>query len=175
MNNAVLRGLCALLLLSLSACASQVTRMDPPNTQREPIKALASFDVGMSANSSAQLADNLKFDVEVLRAMLQRTLESKQLLAADGDFEMKVVVDDIRVRSTFNAVFWGFMAGDDHLAGTVTLQRRDGSAVTSFGVKASWALGGLAGGQDASRIGWLYEEFSKKVAEELAERRDGKR
>jgi hypothetical protein len=120
------------------------------------------------------LIDNLKFDIDALRNILRRTLESKQLIAADADFTMNVVVDDIRVRSTFNAIMGGFMAGHDHLNGTATLLRRDGNVAGNFGVSASWALGGWAGGQDSARLSWLYEEFSKKIAEELAERRDAK-
>jgi len=171
----VLRGLAAIAVLALSACASQVTRTEAANTPREPLRALASFDLKMSPTSTAQLADNLKFDLDALRAMIQRTLESKNLFAADGDFDLKVVVDDIRVRGTFSAVMFGFMAGDDHLNGTATLARRDGQVMGSFGVKTSWALGGFVGGQDSARLSWLYEEFSKMLADELVARRDAKR
>ena len=71
--------------------------------------------------------------VDALRTTLQRTLESKSLIAPDGDFDLQVVVDDIRVRSTFNAVMWGFMAGDDHLDGTATVLRKDGQPAGRFG------------------------------------------
>ena len=171
----VLKALLCASMIALSGCASQVTRPDSAGAKREPIRALSSFELTMSPNSSSQLADNLKFDIDALRSILRRTLESKQLIAADGDFTMNVVVDDIRVRSTFNAIMWGFMAGDDHLNGTATLLRRDGNAAGSFGVSASWALGGFAGGQDSARLSWLYEEFSKKIAEELVGLRDAKR
>jgi hypothetical protein len=173
--NGVVRGLIAVAVVALSACASQVTRTEPANAPRAPVRALSSFEVKMSPNSSAQLADNLKFDLDTLRATIKRTLESKNLIAADGDFELVVVVDDIRVRGTFSAIMFGFMAGDDHLNGTATLLGRDGKPLGSFGVKTSWAFGGLAGGQDSSRMSWLYEEFSKKLADELVERRDAKR
>lgn len=169
-----LRRLALVTLLALSACASNVTRTDAPGAIREPVRALRVFDVTMSPSSKTPLADNIKFDLEALRVMIQRTLETKSLIAADGDFEMSVVIDDIRVRSTFNAVMWGFMAGDDHLNGTVTLSRREGNPVGSFSVKTSWALGGLAGGQDSARMNWLYEEFAKKLTQELVERRDAK-
>jgi hypothetical protein len=128
----------------------------------------------MSPNSSAQLADNLKFDIGTLRGMIDKSLQSQRLIAADGEFELKVLIDDIRVRGTFSAIMFGFMAGDDHLYGTATLRRRDGQALGSFAVKVSYALGGLGGGQDGSRLGWLYEEFAKKLTQELVERRDAK-
>ena len=37
-----------------------------------------------------------------------------------------------------------------------------------FKVRSSHALGGLAGGQDAMRMDWLYGAFSKKIADKLA-------
>ena len=89
------------------------------------------------------------------------------MIASDGDFRLKVVVTDIRVRNTFNAVMWGFMAGDDHLRGDVVVQNLAGEPVYNFDAGASYALGGFAGGQDASRINWLYEEFSEMIANEL--------
>jgi len=168
-----MRCLAVAALLVLSACASQVTRNEPASAPREPVRALSSFTVTMSPASTAQLADNLKFDVETLRTTIKRALESKGLIAADGDFELKVVVEDIRVRGTFSAIMFGFMAGDDHLNGTATLWR-DGKALGSFGVRISWAWGGLAGGQDSARMSWLYEEFAKKLADELIARRDAK-
>lgn len=170
-----LRCASAAILLALSACASQVTR--PPESAdaaREPVRALSSYTVTMSPQANAQLADNLKFNIDSLRTKISQALDSKGLVAKDGDFEMQVVVDDIRVRGTFSAVMFGFMAGDDHLYGTATLRRGD-KTLGNFVIKTSWALGGLAGGQDDARVGWLYEEFAKQLAEELVARRDAKR
>lgn len=169
-----LRSLAVVAALGLAACASQVTRHEPEGAKVEPVRALASFDVALAPKAQQQLPDNVKFDIEALRSTLQRTLDARAMMAKDGDFEMRVSVDDIRVRSTFNAVMWGFMAGDDHLDGTATILRRDGSTAGSFAVKTSYALGGIAGGIDQTRMTWLYEEFSKKLADELAARRDAK-
>jgi hypothetical protein len=162
------------LLLLLSACASQVTR--PPqaaDAPREPVRALSGYTVTMSPQANAQLTDNMKFNIDSLRTKVGQALDAKGLVAKDGDFEMQVVIDDIRVRGTFSAVMFGFMAGDDHIYGTATLRRGD-KTLGSFGIKTSWALGGLAGGQDDARTGWLYEEFAKQLAEELVARRDAK-
>lgn len=168
------RRLALIAVLGLAACASQVTRHEEPTAKIEPVRALASFTVALSPKAQQQLPDNVKFDTEALRSTLQRMLDAKGLIAKNGDFDLRVLVDDIRVRGTFNAVFWGFMAGDDHLDGTATVLRRDGTTAGSFAVKTSYALGGLAGGIDSTRLTWLYEEFSKKIADELAARRDAK-
>lgn len=39
-----------------------------------------------------------------------------------------------------------------------------GKVLDEFAVNASYALGGFAGGQDATRTGWLYEAFAREVA-----------
>lgn len=172
LDGPALRGASAAILLSLAACASQVTRPpEPADAVREPVRALSSFKVVMSPQAHEQLADNLKFDIDTLRAKVGLALESRNLVAKDGDFDLTVVVDEIRVRGTFSAVMFGFMAGDDHLYGTATLHRGD-KPIGSFGVKTSWALGGLAGGQDDARLSWLYEEFAKQLAGELVARRE---
>jgi hypothetical protein len=68
------------------------------------------------------------------------------------------------------------MAGDDHLNGDSILLRKDEDRpIYEFKVKTSYALGGFAGGQDALRMDWLYEEFSKKVADKLVALRDAKK
>lgn len=80
---------------------------------------------------------------------------------------MEILVTSIRSRSAFNAVMFGFMAGDDHIKGDVIVRSPDGVELERFAVSASWALGGFAGGQTEARMGWLYETFAKHVVEEL--------
>jgi hypothetical protein len=117
-------------------------------------------------------AETQKFDVAAFRGVIQRTLDAAKLVAPDGDFKLTVTVDQLRVRSTFNAIMWGFMAGTDQLNGTATVTRLDGSRVGDFKVSTSYGLGGLAGGQDSSRLAWLYEEFAKMLTQELVAMRD---
>lgn len=110
--------------------------------------------------------------IDALTSTLERTLESRGLVTSDGDYRLKVVVNDIRVRSTFNAVMWGFMAGNDHLQGDAIVLNLEGEPKYEFGASASYALGGFGGGQDSSRMNWLYEEFSEMIADELVQKRD---
>jgi hypothetical protein len=163
------------LALALSACSTQVKRPTAAEQPKPVVKALESYAVELSPGAKSQLPDNVKFDTEAFTATLKRTLEARNLVAPDGDFRLKVVVQDIRVRGTFNAVMWGFMAGDDHLYGDAILENREGKVVYTYRVESSYALGGLAGGIDSTRLNWLYEDFSKHVADELAEKRDEKK
>lgn len=119
-------------------------------------------------------AETQKFDIAAFRGVIQRTLDAAKLVSPDGDFQLTVTVDELRVRSTFNAIMWGFMAGSDMLNGTATLTRVDGQPVGSFKVGTSYALGGFGGGLDTTRVTWLYEEFAKQLTQELVALRDRK-
>jgi len=165
----------ALLMAALGGCASQVTR-PPEEPSKEPIRALASFDIEISQKCKATMseAETQKFDVATLKGVIQRALDAEHLVAPDGDFKLKLVIDELRVRGTFNAIFWGFMAGTDQLNGTAAITRLDERPVGSFKIGTSYGLGGFAAGQDSARMSWLYEEFSKVLTKELVALRDRK-
>ncbi|HTT37809.1 MAG TPA: DUF4410 domain-containing protein [Burkholderiales bacterium] len=172
MNRLRNTALLAVLWL-LAACASQVVEPDATSRSKPAVKALEGFSVDLSEQAKAQLANGAVFDRNALSRELELALKQKGLIASDGDLRLKVVVTDVRVRGTFNAVMWGFMAGDDHLNGdTVLLSKEGDEPVYEFKVKTSYSLGGLAGGQDATRMGWLYTEFSNKIADKLVALRD---
>ena len=76
-------------------------------------------------------------------------------------------VKDIRVRGNFNAIIWGFMAGNDHLTGDVIVKDANGAEVDRFEVSSSYAFGGLAGGQESVRLDWLYKSFAEEAVAEL--------
>ena len=164
------------LLCFIGGCASQVVEPDAATTSRPVVKALESFSVELSPKAREQFADNDRFNPKALETTLDRTFRSKGLIAPDGDFRLKVVVSDIRVRGTFNAVMWGFIAGDDHLNGDNILFRKEvEDPIYQFKVKTSYALGGAVGGNDSVRMDWLYEEFAKKIADKLVALREEKK
>jgi hypothetical protein len=59
------------------------------------------------------------------------------------------------------------MAGNDTVSGDVIARAADGKEIQRFLVSASYALGGLAGGQDEARMDWLYETFAQHTVDEL--------
>jgi len=166
----------ALLIATFAGCASEVIRPPEATIAREPVRALTWFEVEISPAGKAAMADaeTQKFDLVAFRGVIQRTLDAAKLVSPDGDFKLTVTVDQLRVRSTFNAIMWGFMAGTDQLNGTATLTRLDGRPVGNFKVGTSYGLGGFGGGQDSSRLAWLYEEFAKMLTQELVALRDQK-
>lgn len=155
----------------LGGCSTTVKRPEVTDANRPVVKALRDFEVTLSDQAKKQWSDNIKFDVDTLTLTLERTLNANNLIAEDGSFHLRVVVDDIRVRSSFNAIMWGFMAGDDHLHGDVILLDMEDKAVYEFRPEVSYAFGGYAG-TDSTRMNYLYESFAKAVAEELQEKKN---
>ena len=168
-----MRMTAALLVLCafLAGCTSGVTRPDhqarAANTLTEP----ATLAVTLSDNARKAIGENLKFDQNKLQEVLNRAFDAKGLLAKDNASAAKhveVQVNDVRVRGTFSAIMFGFMAGNDHLNGTITVSDSNNRPVRHFDVSAAYALGGLAGGQDDARLGWLYEKFAEETVNELS-------
>ena len=159
---------------ALQGCASGVTR-STDSAPSKPYFADSSTKAGnvlvsLTPEAQAKLADNLKFDQEKLRSTIRRALEAKNLISPAPEASLpviEVVVRDVRTRSNFTAVAFGFLAGDDHINGDVVVRDPGGRELQRFGVSAAYALGGLGGGQDDARMGWLYETFAKHTVEEL--------
>jgi len=162
------------VVVLLSACASGVQRHDDPERRAAYFagggKVAQNVTLTLSKDAQAKLTDNLKFDQEKLLSTVRRALEAKGLLAKTPDASLpniEIVVTDLRVRSNFSAIMFGFMAGNDMIAGDVIARDPAGKELQRFSVSASYALGGLAGGQDDARMGWLYETFAQHTIEEL--------
>ncbi|KVX56640.1 DUF4410 domain-containing protein [Burkholderia cepacia] len=157
----------------LSGCASSVTRDASDQAGAAVTASTMKFGtkpvvVKVTLDNTAQeaLKDNLKFDAKKLQEKIESALDARKLLAkADSTdaMHLNVEVNGIRVRSSFSAVMFGFMAGNDHVDGTVTLLDADNHQIDRFKVSASYALGGIAGGMDDTRMNWLYEKFTEQT------------
>jgi hypothetical protein len=159
-------------LLSLTSCASQVIKS--PESPKPQIKALQNITVETSPQAVQKIADDVEFDIDTFLTTLRNALDSRELLAADGDFDLNVVIHDVRVRGTASAIMLGFFAGDDHLIGDAIILNRSGEVVYTYTAEASYALGGFVGGVDSTRLEWLYGKFSEIVSDELVVNRDEK-
>lgn len=161
----------SLVLLCLAGCSAGVTRPNnEPLSSNVPLTEPAALTLTLSDNARKQIGENLKFDQGKLLETLNRAFDSKGLLAKDSASatrHVEIEVTDVRVRGTFSAIMWGFMAGNDHLNGKVTLSDRESHPLRHFDVSAAYALGGLGGGQDGARLGWLYEKFTEEAVNEL--------
>lgn len=166
----------ALMALVLAACSSGVERapeagLQPPQFD-EPGEMAGSLSVSLSSEARVEAAENLKFSQDELQKTIHRILELQELLSEQPDAALpgiEVTVTSVRVRSTFSAMMFGFLAGDDHIESDVLVRAPDGTKLQAFKVKASYAFGGFAGG-DETRMNWLYESFAERMAEELSGR-----
>ena len=159
-------------LVALSGCATNVQHFTDADTPRliranETIRNVA---VSLTDAGQKEFADNTDFDQASLLASVKRQLQSKQLLIeAQGGDALEIKISSMRVRSTFNAVMWGFMAGSDNVTGEVYLRDPSGKLINHFQVHASYALGGFVGGIQSVRWDWLYNKFAELTVKNLTE------
>lgn len=163
-------GLFAVLLSAvlLSACSSAVKRPEgaAPAQINQTMK-YSGVNVSFSEEGKEMHRENLKFSPDDLSQNVLRALRSNNLIDPTSSNRIEIVVKEIRVRSNFSAIMWGFMAGSDHITGDVNIKDRADKTLNSFEVSASYALGGLGGGQDDARMGWLYEKFAELTSKEI--------
>lgn len=159
--------------LTFSGCASSVSRTTPAAAATYRVSAehpAGSVTIVISPEAREKIKDNLKFDQEELRKHVERALSAYSVLDANRKGELPVVevlVTSVRVRSNFSAVAFGFMAGGDNISGDIVIRDAAGKEQDRFHVSATYALGGLAGGMDEARMGWLYETFAKQAVQEV--------
>ncbi len=167
----LMRSSIALVLLALGACATNVQRYTNVPTARVVAGSdvIRSVSVTLSASGQSDWAQNTQFDKNTLLTHVEQVLQAQRIYAPNsgGQDTLEVQITAIRVRSTFNAVMWGFMAGSDNLRGDVYLRDPSGKLLNHFSVYASNALGGIAGGAQSVRWGWLYNKFAQLVAQNL--------
>lgn len=155
------------VMVLLTGCAGTIKQDARVQGDLSRLEGVGMVVAKMSPDAAKQQGDNPQFNREELATRLRYRLESRGLTAPAATHQVEIVVTDIRVRGAFAAIMFGFMAGDDHINGHVRVVDPSGRPLRSFEVKASYALGGLAGGQDGARLGWLYDKFADMAAEEL--------
>ncbi|RDE25272.1 DUF4410 domain-containing protein [Motiliproteus coralliicola] len=167
-----------ILLIALSVsfmygCSSGVKRAqyDQAGTSAAvEVEKVSNVSVSLTAEAKEKVAENLKFDQHKLLSHVKRALDSRAMLLSQPDGVMpslELQVKDFRVRSNLSAVMLGFMAGSDSITGDVVLKNPNGQELDRFEVSVSYALGGIGGGQDDARMGWLYEKFAEETLKEL--------
>jgi len=156
-----------LAIVALGGCAGTVTRGQRPADDAPRITGVSQVSATLSAEAVKQQPDNAAFNREELVTRLRQRLLAKGLTARDAPGRIEILVTDIRVRGAFSAIMFGFMAGDDHVDGQVRLFDGSNRVVRSFAVHASYAFGGIAGGQDGVRMNWLYDKFAELAMAEV--------
>ena len=163
-----------LAVFVIAGCASSVDRRDKGAGASWVVPAggvkTSSVSISLNENARKQHAENQTFSPEKLLLTVRAAMSEKGVLPRDPDPRLpwiEIYVKDIRIRSTFSAVMLGILAGTDSLSGEVILKEPGGRELQRFTISASYGLGGFAGGQDDSRMGWLYDEFARLTLVEL--------
>ena len=155
----------ALILAGLSGCASTVKPGFKPVDLNG--RKIGKVGVAIKEETAAHGKVNSLFKTDLLTAAVEKALKESDLLLDGAPLDLQVEVTDLKMRSTFSAVMFGFMAGADVLTGNVYLKNESGETTGDFHVSASYALGGIGGGQDQLRLSELYNQFGKAVVKAL--------
>lgn len=164
------------VVIFLAGCASGVTRapnMASNQARLSPQNQVASVSLTLTNEAKKKASENLKFNPDELLSHVKRGLEATSLLNGSAEKQLpnlEIQVKDMRVRSNFSAVMWGFMAGADSITADIVLKDLAGKELDRYEVSVSYALGGLAGGQDSARMGWLYEKFTEETLKEFTKK-----
>lgn len=170
MENSMKCCFAVVIVSSMLGCASAVKRDEPvaqAATMELAGQKYSTLNLFLSDDAKKLLADNIKFNPDELKVTIQRVLEARNQLAAGSPYQIDIEITNFKVRSNFSAVMFGFLAGADSVVGNVYIGDKGGRRLAKYEVSASYALGGMAGGQDDTRMGWLYEEFAKQLVNEL--------
>lgn len=157
----------ALLLGLLVGCAGTVRHDPRVQGDLSRLDGVGQVAAVMSPDAAKQQVDNPQFNREEIATRLRHRLDARGLTAPTATHRVEIVVTDIRVRGAFAAIMFGAMAGDDHITGRVRVLDPNGRALRSLEVNASYAFGGIAGGQDSVRMNWLYDKFAELASVEL--------
>ena len=171
-GRAVSLGLALCAVVALAGCASSVKRSEEHKSAT--FKLSAEFPVGrINVSATPEALANIeaakkKFDPARLKEAIRYSLDFDHMFAKPGQsgLSMDVVVTRVRVRSSASALWWGFMAGNDAVDGEVVVKDLTGKVLDKFAVKVTYAFGGLAGGEDETRVGYLYDAFAQEVVDQ---------
>lgn len=167
----LIRSSITLVAFALGACATNVqhyANLSAPHLI-QPNDPIGHVTITLSPSGRKDFADNAQFSRNALLTDVDRVLQAKEFLAPNaGKDTLEIQITAIRVRSTFNAVMWGFMAGSDYLTGDVYLRDSSGKLLNHFSVHAGTALGGIAAGSMSARWGWIDNKFAQLVAKNLS-------
>jgi len=167
------RAVCAVALLALVAGCSSNARMGSSTKYAYAGEKYGAVGVVLAESVSrdkdkAYRAEDLALDQHIIAALKASSLYDEKSTAS-----VRVTINSIRVRNTFNAVMFGFMSGSDNIEGTVQLLDEQQKPRADFTVKASYSLGGFGGGQNGTRLGWLRDKFSELTADMIMGKNPG--
>jgi len=155
----IVKFIAVLGLVSLiSACSGTVKTMPENSSYKYNGEQYGVVSISLA---QAKISDEGSFNAEVFKTTLENTLKEQGLMSDGQQTTLRVDLKNVNLRSQGAAVLLGFLAGSDTIEGTVTLLDANNQIINKFDVDASYAAGGLIGGQDGMRMDWLYAKFAE--------------
>lgn len=155
------------LVLLLGACSSGVRRDEAHGSYQYRGEKFGKISSRLSPELAADPEKIARFNQLRLGEGLVGRMQAAGLYDPASANSVEIVINGFRFRHGASAVMWGAMAGADYVEGVVTLKAADDKVLNSFAVKASYALGGFAGGQDHRRIDYLGRQFSEHTVNSM--------
>jgi len=141
------------------------TALSEPVSKENPISLLT---LELSREAKNKLSDNSSFDEQALFEKISSELTQSGLYVEQTDnIKLNIMVTDLRIRSGFSAVMFGFFAGNDFISGEVSLIGENNTQLDRFSIEVSYAFGGVVGGETSFRTEWLYSTFTAELIKEL--------
>lgn len=148
----------------VSACSSTVHMQNESGNYAYKNEKYGNINVILADEISSDPSKTTRANQVNLEDKIKARLQSLGVYDETSTNKIDVVVSKLRVRNAFNAIMFGFMSGSDNLGGTVTLKDGQDNQISTFDISASYAMGGIAGGQNDARLGWLGDEFAELTA-----------
>jgi len=162
MKSFILAMVSAVCVILVSGCASNAALRSQHTDYRYNGEKYGKVVVTLSDSVSRDARKGMRLEEMLLDRKILAQLKAEGLYDESSQDSITVLVNSIYIRNAFNAVMFGFMAGADSLKGAVTLNKGTLELAT-FDVNASYALGGIAGGQNQARLGWLSDKFAEQA------------
>ena len=153
-----------LFAVMVSGCASTASLKSQYSGYKYYGEKYGKVEVTQSDNVAKDARKGVRLEEMSLDTKIVNQLKTAGVYDESSGNSISVVINSIHIRNAFNAVMLGVLAGADSLNGTVTLMKGD-KQLACFDVKASYALGGTAGGQNQVRLGWLSDKFAEETAQ----------
>jgi hypothetical protein len=127
--------------------------------------------VTLAPQAAAHAADDSNFNAEALRDAISAELKSRKLLDdqdphADGTAE--IVIDDLTLRPTSNAVLFGYQMLAGTLTGDVRVSGANAQGIADSRIVAESRLNISVAGNSKNSLAPLYRRFAVLTADHLA-------
>lgn len=166
--NTFLKTIFLVSALGLVACTSNVRpEAGMTGAYVNSGEKFSQITVGMSDSVAEDTRKQVRINELKLDENLRSELAKRGLFDQSAANTIKITVNKLHIRSAGLAIMFGVMAGTDNMEGTVALYDGAGKQKASFVINASYSLGGLAGGANSVRLGWLSGKFAELAADAI--------